>query len=62
MKNLKSQLNKNIKTALKELSYPLINFSLINSKNPDFGDLSCNVALILTKKLKISPIEISKIL
>ena len=34
-------------------------FNLEVSKNPDHGDLSCNVAMILSKKLKKKPLEIA---
>ncbi|MCH7974736.1 MAG: arginine--tRNA ligase [Bacteroidetes bacterium] len=34
-------------------------FNLEVSKNPDHGDLSCNVAMILSKKLKKKPREIA---
>ena len=34
-------------------------FNLEIPKNPDHGDLSCNVAMILSKKLKKKPLEIA---
>lgn len=34
-------------------------FNLEVSKNPDHGDLSCNIAMILSKKLKKKPCEIA---
>ena len=54
MKNLKISIKNKLKEILKELSYPEVNFSLMPSKNPDFGDLSTNIALLLTKPLTIS--------
>ena len=49
-----------LKEILKELSYPEVNFSLMPSKNPDFGDLSTNIALLLTKTLRENPLKIAE--
>ncbi|MBL7013052.1 MAG: arginine--tRNA ligase [Candidatus Marinimicrobia bacterium] len=60
MKHLKQQLNDGVRDALKTLSFPDKPFTISPSKNPDFGDLSTNVALILTKDLKRAPIQIAE--
>ena len=60
MKNLKISIKNKLKEILKELSYPEVNFSLMPSKNPDFGDLSTNIALLLTKTLKENPLKIAE--
>ena len=60
MKILKYQLDKEIQSVLKKLFSQKVNFSLMNSRNMKFGDLSCNAPLLLTKKLKKSPIDIGE--
>ena len=62
MKNLKSLLHNNIDSILKDLYYPKVKFSIIPSKDPKFGDLSSNIALLLTKDLKKGPLDICKII
>ena len=62
MKNLKSLLHNNIDSILEDLYYPKVKFSIIPSKDPKFGDLSSNIALLLTKDLKKSPLDICKII
>ena len=58
MKLLKQQISKAVSTSITSLSYPEKEFSLSPPKNPDFGDLSTNVSLLLTRDLKKSPLEI----
>ncbi len=60
MKHLKQHLNNSIREALNTLSFPQKQFTISPSKNPDFGDLSTNVALLLTKDLRKSPIQIAE--
>ena len=62
MKHLKQHLNDGIREALNTLAFPDKPFTISPSKNPDFGDLSTNVALLLTKELDKSPIQLRKIL
>ena len=62
MKNLKSLLHNNIDSILEDLYYPKVKFSIIPSKDAKFGDLSSNVALLLTKDLKKNPLDICKII
>jgi len=62
MKNLKSLLHNNIDSILEDLYYPKVKFSIIPSKDPRFGDLSSNIALLLTKDLKRSPLDICEII
>jgi arginyl-tRNA synthetase len=59
MKLLKQQISKAVSTSITSLSYPEKEFSLAPPKNPDFGDLSTNVSLLLTRDLKKSPLEIA---
>jgi len=58
MKQLKQQISDLIADQLSVLTYPKKDFSLAPPKNPEFGDLSSNIPLLLTKDLKQSPIEI----
>lgn len=62
MKNLKSLLHNNIDSILEDLYYPKVKFSIIPSKDPKFGDLCSNIALLLTKSLKKSPLDICEII
>ncbi|MBT4752134.1 MAG: arginine--tRNA ligase [Candidatus Marinimicrobia bacterium] len=59
MKLLKQQISKAVSTSITSLSYPEKDFSLAPPKNPDFGDLSTNISLLLTRDLKKSPLEIA---
>jgi len=60
MKLLRQQIIDIIYSQLSDLSYPQKTFSLSPPKNPDFGDLSSNIPLLLTKELKIPPMEIGE--
>ena len=60
MKILKNKVSRAIETVLKSLEYPIMEYSLAPSKNPEFGDISSNVALILSRELKKPPIKIAK--
>ena len=62
MKNLKSLLHNNIDSILDNLYFPKVKFSIIPSKDPKFGDLSSNIALLLTKDLKKNPLDICEII
>ena len=59
MKTLKKQLTDGIQTALESLTYPGKDFSLAPPNNPDFGNISSNIALLLANDLKTSPLEIA---
>ena len=59
MKTLKKQLTDGIQTALESLTYPGKDFSLAPPNNPDFGNISSNIALLLASDLKQSPLEIA---
>ncbi len=61
MKKIKIELSFVINNILKSLSYPDVNFSLAPPKNSEFGDLSSNIALLLTKDIKKQPMEIADI-
>ena len=62
MKDLKSLLHNNINSILEDLCFPKVKFSIIPSKDPKFGDLCSNIALLLTKSLKKSPLDICEII
>ncbi|MBT7115037.1 MAG: arginine--tRNA ligase, partial [Candidatus Marinimicrobia bacterium] len=62
MKRLKQQIADAIHSALSSLEFPEKTFSLTPPNNPNFGDLSSNIPLLLTKDLKKSPIEIGQII
>lgn len=58
MIDYKKELKNNIKIALQNIGESA-NFDVEEPKNLQFGDLSSNVALVLSKKLKIRPDEIA---
>ena len=58
MKTLNQSIKNSILSVLRSLSYPLKDFSLTKSKNTQFGDLSSNVALLLSAELKQNPMKI----
>lgn len=60
MKNLKQKINKAILKALKIKSYPNKIFTLSPPKTESFGHLSSNIALLLSKEIKQSPLEIAE--
>ena len=49
-----------IKDALISLKYPSVDISVEKPKNKDHGDMSSNIALLLTKQLKKNPMEIAE--
>lgn len=57
--NPKSVINQLLTDILSELKTPNLEFDLSPSKSPKFGDLSTNIALLLTKHLKKNPLEIA---
>jgi len=58
--NLKSKVNHLLGNALEILNLNVKSFDISSPKNPKFGDLSTNVALILAKKVGRNPMEIAK--
>jgi arginyl-tRNA synthetase len=58
--NLKSIVNRHIVDALEKLNLTVESFDLSSPKNPKFGDLSTNAALILAKQVGKNPMEIAK--
>ena len=58
--NLKSIVNHHLIDALEKLNLAVESFDISSSKNPKFGDLSTNVALILKKHIEKNPMEIAK--
>lgn len=55
-----SLLNQALTDALSNLDYPEKEIKLSPSKNPEFGDISTNLPLILSKELKMDPMEIGE--
>jgi len=60
MNELKNLIHKKILDSLSELSYPIKTFSLTPSKNKNFGDLSTNISLVISKDLKKNPMVIGE--
>lgn len=58
--NLKSIVKHHLIDALDKLNLTVEYFDLSSPKNPKFGDLSTNVALILAKKVRKNPMELAK--
>ena len=56
---LLSKVRHNINEIIKNQQYGDVNFSVDASK-PGFGDITCNVAFLLAKRLKQNPYDISK--
>ena len=56
------QANEVIKFSLEKIDLKDESYSLTEPAKEDFGDLSCNVAFLLTKKLRKSPNEIASVL
>ena len=59
MIKLKNKIINSIYTVTNNLSYPKKECSLAPPKNTEFGDLCSNIALLLSKDLKKSPMEIA---
>lgn len=59
IKNLKVFLIKSIRSALSTLSFPEVEFILAPPKTAKFGDISTNIALVLSKKINQPPINIA---
>ncbi|MDD5361546.1 MAG: arginine--tRNA ligase [Ignavibacteria bacterium] len=57
---MKEKIVNIIDEILRKKEFPSVNYSLEPSKNPDFGDLSANAALLLAKQLKKNPRDIAK--
>ena len=62
MKDLRLKLTESISQALRTLSFPKKDYSLAPPKNSEFGDLSSNIALLLSRDLNKQPIDIAKII
>lgn len=58
--NLTSKVTQYLIEALDKLNFSVESIDLSSPKNPKFGDLSTNVALILAKNVGKNPIEIAK--
>ena len=62
MKALRLKLSESISQALRKLSFPKKNYSLTPPKNSEFGDLSSNIALLLSRDLNRKPMDIAVII
>ncbi|MFL2983728.1 MAG: arginine--tRNA ligase [Candidatus Neomarinimicrobiota bacterium] len=62
MKKLKEKIKSAITLSLENLFYPHKDYSLAPPKNNSYGDLSSNIALLLSKDLKKAPMDIGKII
>jgi arginyl-tRNA synthetase len=59
---LKEYIKREILKALEKLNYPVKDFVIDEPKDNKFGDLSANIAMLLSKELKMNPREIAKII
>jgi len=57
---MKNNIIKNITNALLELNYPINKLNVQKTKNPNHGDYSSNIAMILAKELEEAPIDIAE--
>ena len=62
MKALRLKLSESISQALRKLSFPKKDYSLTPPKNSEFGDLSSNIALLLSRDLNRKPMDIAGII
>ena len=62
MKALRLKLSESISQALRKLSFPKKDYSLTPPKNSEFGDLSSNIALLLSRDLNQKPMDIAGII
>ncbi len=60
MMKILSLINQTLINALSTLEYPEKEIKLSPPKNPDFGDISTNLPLILSKELKMNPMKIGE--
>jgi arginyl-tRNA synthetase len=60
MNELSLLIKKRVSETLSHLSFPRKDFSLMPTKNLQFGDLSTNIALVISKDLKKKPMEIGQ--
>ncbi len=57
---MKDYIKSNIINTLNVLNYPIIEFTIEEPKDTKFGDLSSNIALLISKELKKNPKDIAK--
>lgn len=57
---VRDEISTLIQTALKTCSYPQIDIQLEHPVNSTFGDYSTNIAMKLTRDLKLNPLEIAE--
>lgn len=57
---MKEYLKKSILDTLAKLEYPVKDFVIDEPKDTKFGDLSANIALVISKELKKNPREVAK--
>jgi len=54
-----NEIHQALLTALSNLNYSHPDFNISESPRKEFGDLSCNIAFLLSKKLKRRPVDIA---
>lgn len=57
---MKDYIKSEIKKALEKLNYPVKDFVIDQPKDNKFGDLSANIAMVISKELKKNPRDIAK--
>lgn len=57
---MKEYIKSNINSTLKKLNYPITEFIIDEPKETKFGDISVNIALLISKELKKNPRDIAK--
>jgi len=57
---MKNKINSAISNSIKNLNFPSVDIIIEKPKNKDNGDISTNVAFLLSKELKKSPLDIAK--
>ena len=62
IKKLKAILIESIRAALSALNFPEMDFTLAPPKAEKFGDISTNIALLLSKDLSQPPLDIAEII
>jgi arginyl-tRNA synthetase len=60
--NLKAHLFEALSEALSECDFPQKTINIERPKNPDFGDYSCNIPLVLAKEVGQNPIHLAEII
>ena len=57
-----SIIEKSIENALNKLNFGVVDFVVEHPENEEFGDYSTNAAMVLSKTLKKSPMELAQVI